>query len=66
MRLVSVAPEVEYGGSTESAVVELFVGHQFENEEDLNFSAHPYFVQFRDFDRNLDRENRRCGQRTAL
>lgn len=56
MELVSAAPEVEYGGRTESAVVELFVGHQLEDDEDLSFSTHQYFVQFRDFDRNLDRE----------
>lgn len=56
MRLVGAAPEVEYGGRTENTVVELFVGHEFEDEEDLSFSTHQYFVQFRDFDRNLDRE----------
>lgn len=56
MRLVSAAPEVEYGGRTDNAVVELFVSHDFEDEQELTFSTHQYFVQFRDFDRNLDRE----------
>jgi hypothetical protein len=56
IRLLKSAPEIEYGGRMDTAVVEMFVEHDFEDDEDLPFSSHQYMVQFRDFGQDLHRE----------
>ncbi|MBB5159518.1 hypothetical protein [Saccharopolyspora phatthalungensis] len=56
MSVVASAPEQEYGGRAATAVVEMFVGHDFEDDDDLPFSSHQYMIQFRDFEQDLDRE----------